>query len=268
MSIPLYAGKPEYPKVLAMCSDNPLGAGNQQATNIVKTNYDVLGASETKRGTPRPGDDIVRAIWRHIEIGRNDQSLSNTESNKPDVNGETMVKVKGRSDSTIANLSELGLTDQSIRISVESNRLRIRVDAYGDGPPESQFMGASATVNMTLVHFDSDVLDVCIQEAWGSSPALGQLGHAGSLMGNGRARFAPGGVLGNHFIGLNLISALGSPDWRFLNTTLAQTPIEFPIGTERSLVSVVWEALPYSIDPWNNGNGSFGVPIWDHTADT
>src|SRR4051812_1952788 len=110
------------------------------------------------------------------------------------VNGETIIKVKGRSDSSIANLTELGLTDHSIRISIINHRLKIRVDSMGDAPPESQFMGAQATVNMTLVHFDSDVSDFCVQESWGNSPAFGQLGHAGSLMGNGLARFAPGGV--------------------------------------------------------------------------
>lgn len=183
------------------------------------------------------------------------------------VNGESMTYVKGRSDSSLANLTELGLTDQPIAISIKNHRLRIRVDAYGDGPPESQFMGASATVRMTLVHFDRDVLEACIQESWGSSPALGALGHAGSLMGNGKVRFAPGGVNGNHFIGLNIISALGAAPWRFFHTTMAEDPIEFPIGTERSLVSVIWEALPYSIDPWNGGNGSYGVPIFDRNSD-
>lgn len=183
------------------------------------------------------------------------------------VNGETMIYVKGRTDSIIANRTELGLTDHSISISVDNHRLRIRVDAFGDGPPESQFMGASAMVRTTLVHFDDDILDFCVAEGWGNSPAFGTLGHAGSLMGNGKARFAPGGINGNHFLGLNLYSALGQKAWRFFFTTLANSPIEFPIGTERSLVQVNWEALPYSVDPWNNGNGSYGVPIWDHTLD-
>jgi len=129
-------------------------------------------------------------------------------------------------------------------------------------------MGAGATVNMTLVHFDRDILDFCVQEAWGSSPAFGALGHAGSLMGNGLPRFAPGGFRGNHFIGLNLASALGQLPWRFLYATLADNPMEFPIGTERSLVQLKWQAFPYSIDPWNGGNGSFGTPIWDRTLDT
>lgn len=183
------------------------------------------------------------------------------------INGETMVAVKGRSDSSIANLTNLGLCTDEIQVQVQSHRLAIRVDAYGDGPPESQFMGAGATVVTNLVHFDSDVLEACLQEAWGSSPALGALGHAGSMMGNGLPRFGPGGITGNHFVGLNILSALGKQPWRFLNTCLADNPIRWPLGTERSIVSCNWQAFPYSVDPWNNGQGSFGVPIWDHQSD-
>lgn len=184
------------------------------------------------------------------------------------VNGETMMKVKGRSDSSIGSLSDLGLNADSVVVQVMNMRLDIIVDAYGKAPPETQFMGAFAECTHTLVHFDRSVLNTCIQEGWGSSPALGQLGHAGSLMGNGLARFAAGGVNGNHFIGLNIISALGADPWRFLHAVLAESPVTFPLGTERSLVGLRWKSVPYSIDPWNNGNGSYSVPIWDHTADT
>jgi hypothetical protein len=184
------------------------------------------------------------------------------------VNGETMTYVKGRSDlALISSRTELGLTDQSIRIQIKTQRLQIRVDAMGDAPPESQFMGASASVSMTLVHFDSAVLDACIQESWGSSPARGQLGHAGSLMGSNKVLFAPGGIDGNHFISLNLVSAPGKQSWRFFHSTLSQNPIEWPIGTERSLVTLNWDSLPYTIDPWNSGNGSYGIAIWDNGND-
>lgn len=184
------------------------------------------------------------------------------------INGETMIKVKGRSDSEIGSLTDLGLCSDSISVRIESDRKPIIVDAYGSKPPESQFFGAMAAVSHTLVHFDPVILNVCLRESWGSSPALGAMGHAGSLMGNGLARFGPGGVFGNHFIGLNIISALGAPVWRFLNSYLADNPIEWPLGTEKSLVRCDWQAVPYSIDPWNNGNGSYGVQIWDQTADT
>lgn len=183
------------------------------------------------------------------------------------VNGESMVLVKGRADSAIGTLTQLGLCSDSIEITINSTRKPIRVDAYGDEPPESQFFGAGATVRMTLVHFDYSVLEVCLQESWGSSPAVGAMGHAGSLMGNGLARFGAGGVFGNHFIGLNILSALGQQPWRFYYAFLADNPIMWPIGTEKSLVQLTWQAVPYSVDPWNSGNGSYGVQIYDHTLD-
>lgn len=183
------------------------------------------------------------------------------------VMGETMVAVKGRSDSTIAALSNLGLTSEQIRIGVEYKHLPIQVNAYGQVPPESQGMGMLARVNMQLVHFDESVLNACIQEGLAGAPSIGTLGHAGALMGNGLARFGPGGAAGNHFIGLNILSALGQSPWRFYFAQLAGNPMSWPLGTERSLVDLQWTAFPYSVDPWNGGNGSFGVPVWDRTAD-
>lgn len=183
------------------------------------------------------------------------------------VNGETMVLVKGRSDSAIGALSELGLCTDSIQIQITANRKNIRVDAYGDSPPEQQFFGGGANVNFTLVHFDGTVLETCLNESWGGATA-GALGHAGQLMGNGLARFGPGGFAGNHFIGLNLVSANGSLPWRFLYSCLAENPITYPVGTLRSEVQNNWQAFPYSADPWNGGLGSYGVPIFDRTADT
>lgn len=183
-------------------------------------------------------------------------------------NGESMVAVKGRSDSIIGTLTNLGLTDSPIQISVEYKDLPIKVDAYGDVPPESQAMGAYAHISMTLVHFDPTILEFCVQEAVGGAPAAGQLGHAGALFGNGLPRFAPGGAFGNHFIGLNIISAAGAQPWRFLYAKLAENPLMWPLGAERSLVQLKWTAYPYSIDPWNGGQGSYGVPIYDHISDT
>lgn len=183
------------------------------------------------------------------------------------VMGEAMTYVKGRADSAIGTLVELGLTSDPIQIQIQTHRRNIRVDAFGDGPPESQFFGAGATIAQTLVHFDKAILNTCLQEAWGSSPAFGTMGHAGSLMGNNLPRFGPGGALGNHFIGLNIASAAGQIPWRFYFTALADNPMVFPLGTEKSLVQLNWQAFPYSQDPWNGGNGSFGVPIWDHVLD-
>lgn len=58
------------------------------------------------------------------------------------IEGEFMVSVKGRSDSLIGALTELGLTSEPARISITSKRKDIHVDAYGDVAPETQAFGA------------------------------------------------------------------------------------------------------------------------------
>lgn len=183
------------------------------------------------------------------------------------VNGESMVLVKGRSDSSIGTLTQLGLTDSPIEILLDYKHLPIDVNAYGYVPPEVQAMGMMARVNMTLVHFDEDILQALVQESL-AAPAEGQLGHAGALLGNGAARFAPGVLTGNKLFGVNIQSAIGQQPWRFLYCMLMGTPLRWPMGAERSLVQVSFLGIPYSADPWNGGNGSYGVAVYDHVLDT
>jgi hypothetical protein len=182
--------------------------------------------------------------------------------------GEALAAVKGRADSAIGTLTGLGMTSDGFRITVDYRHMHIKLDAYGDAPPEIQAFGAFAYVGMTLVHYDQAVLMSCVTEAFGSSPGEGMLGHAGTLMGNNLPRFTGGGIAGNHYIGLNLISATGNAPWRFLYSVLSDQPMQLPLGTEKSMVDLRWTVIPYSVDPWNNGFGSYGVPLWDHTADT
>lgn len=182
------------------------------------------------------------------------------------INGESMILVKGRSDSSIGTLSQLGMTSEPIRVQQDYKHLQIGVDAYGEVPPDLQGMGMMARVDMTLVHFDSTVLAACVSEAI-VAPAEGQLGHAGALLGNGAVRFAPGILTGNKLIGLNIQSAIGAQPWRFLYTALLGQPLVWPLGAARSLVQVSFVAIPYSADPWNAGQGSYGVTLFDHTLD-
>jgi hypothetical protein len=74
---------------------------------------------------------------------------------------------------------------------------------------------------------------------------------AGKLMGNGKQLYETG----NRFITLILTSlpteAAVDPDnlvefpWRFPAAYIAANPMEIPIGTERSLVTLRWRAIPY-----------------------
>jgi hypothetical protein len=195
------------------------------------------------------------------------------------INGETMIAVKGRSDLVnIAALTNFGLCDTPIHVRLDFKTLPIKVDAWGDQvAPEIQTMLTQAMVTMTLVHFDRPILDTLVQESQAGAPVIGQLARAGARMGNNLPRFAPSGTpnpatgvatTGNHFIGLNIASPVGGKTWRFFYAMLANSPLEFPLGTERSIVTLNWLCVPYTQDPWNAGLGAQGTVLWDHSQDT
>lgn len=195
------------------------------------------------------------------------------------INGETMVSVKGRSDSAIGSIQQLGLCADQIRVVPQWRHLEIEVNAWA-GVPEAQFMMAYADIAMNLVHFDPIILETCIQESMGGAPAIGAMAHAGARLGNGQPRFAPGILTGNHLIGLNLSSPVAGLPWRFFYTFLSSPPVDWPLGAERSVVHLNWRAIPYTTDPWGvttiingvpvggPGQGSYGSPLWDNTLDT
>ena len=154
-------------------------------------------------------------------------------------------------------------------------------DDYGTQqvPAETIYSLAYCFIDMTLVHFDNDVLNACIMESMAGggaqgiintirfgnsilglllggllgvpqgvsvpktiSAVAGVLAPAGSLMGNGLPAFASG----NHYISLNLLSPqLGFP-WRFPTSYLTEQPIVIPLGTEKSMVKMRWKAIPYA----------------------
>lgn len=185
------------------------------------------------------------------------------------INGETMIYIKGAVDSAYPEVTELGLCEQPIRVSVEYRHLDIQVNAYGHVAPEKQAMGAMAKVYMSLVHFDPAVLRFLISQSVGGAPSPGTLGHAGNRMGNGVARYGPGW----RYVGMSVVSALtaGDPNivpWTFYCGVLANNPLEWPLGAERSVITATFDILPYSLDPWNGGNGSYGVRLWDHNPMT
>ena len=182
------------------------------------------------------------------------------------INGETMVAVKGAVGTGISSLTNLGLTDREgiVRISPRFIHEDIPVDAWGDAPPEIQFFLTDVQINMTLVHYDEVVLEEVIRLSMGGGSSEGVLPRAGTRMGGGVARFAAG----NNFIGLNLSSPVGSKPWRFYFTYLSSPPFVLPLGTRRSHIQLTWRAVPYTVDPWNAGSGAQGTVIWDHVSDT
>ncbi len=109
---------------------------------------------------------------------------------------------------------------------------------------------------------DRDVLDVCLNEAR-AAPVVGQMGRAGQRLGNNSARFSAT----NRLIGLNMTSPVAAKPWRFYFTYLSAQPMVFPLGTERSLVQLQWRAIPFTMDPYQQGAGSFGTLLYDHQLD-
>ncbi len=224
------------------------------------------------------------------------------------INGETLVKVKlgdqvigqvpsiGSGGSNVA--LELGLTSQPLRISPSFHKKDLRTDDFGpDAAPDVQHTLAHVTINMTLVHYDPDVLSLCVQEglavggegAVGANPLLdGVLAGAGTPMGKGLPMFASG----NNLISLNILSEQGGNPWHFLSCFLDDSPFVLPLGAEHSQVVLTWKAIPYqplfvpselpgNIGPpllvlqqfASSGSNNFqelsssGVVLWDHVPD-
>lgn len=178
------------------------------------------------------------------------------------INGETMVYVKGATDTALATLQELGLSDAAVNVIPEIFHQDINVDAWGRAPIDIQILNSVVNIGMTVVHFDATILQACLALSMGSL-TLGAVGRSGVRMGGGLARFAPG----NSLISLNLASPVGQVPYRFFAAYLTGPPMEFPLGVERSIVRLNWRAIPYTPDPWQGGVGSLNFPLYDHVLD-
>jgi hypothetical protein len=180
------------------------------------------------------------------------------------VNGETMVTVTGAAGTAISTLrTQLGLATNAVQVTQTYHQKDIIVDAYGQqNPPELQVFGGEAMITMDLVDFDPLVLAECIRLSMGGAPAEGLLARAGALMGGGVAL----GVAGNNYINLNLSSPVAGLPYNFPSAYLHQQPVVIPLGTEKSITRLTWRAIAYSVDPWNNGLGSFGAVLYNRVA--
>ena len=176
-------------------------------------------------------------------------------------NGPTIVSVKGPSGSSISSLSTLGVADSPITVSQKNSFDNVIVDPFGPSVPvDLQYNLTEMMVSMNLIYFDETVLRECMRLSNAGGSAAGTMPRAGTLMGGGNARFAAG----NNFIGLNLSSAVESVPWRFYSAFIADS-FNWPLGTQRSSLNIVWRCIPYSV---NILSGSAGALLYDHTADT
>lgn len=180
------------------------------------------------------------------------------------INGPTMVYVKGRSDSVINVLTELGLAEDAIDVRFKFYRHALIVDAWGEAPVDYQMMGATADIYMNLIHFDDAILDVCMQLSQGGTPDIGTLARAGQRLGSNLARFA----VGNNYIGLNMSSPVEGKPYRFYYAALPEDPVTVNLGAKKKVTQLHWEAIPYIQDPYQAGLGSYGQYLYDNILDT
>lgn len=177
---------------------------------------------------------------------------------------------------TLAYRQELGLTSDAIRVSPTFYHRDINTDSFGPNvPAEVMWNLAECTIHMNLVHYDSNVLAGCIQEAGAGgagvvSPAgeMGQMRPASALMGNGLPLLASG----NHFIKLSIDCPIDDIPWIFPATYLARQPFIYPLGTGVSIVQLSWRAIPYvpllqgTLLPYPEIR-SEGARLWHHEVD-
>lgn len=197
------------------------------------------------------------------------------------INGEALILVKfgehiptqtpfATGGDGTSNLSELGLASDSIRISPNLKHKGVFTDDFGpDLPVEIMALMLDVSVDMTLIHYDDDILDACLAESTGADGnifAAGVPALAGTLLGNNRTLLASG----CHFMSLNIRSPILNKPYRFRSAFLTSPPLEFPIGTTKTAVKLSWKAIPYTTPTVSYSGEVRGASavIWDRTLDT
>src|SRR5260370_14621868 len=87
------------------------------------------------------------------------------------INGDALVTIKGGqhySGTLYPSPALLGLSVGPIRVSIHPRHRPLHVDDYGpDIPADVMKMLADATIRMNLIHYDTELADICMMEATG-----------------------------------------------------------------------------------------------------
>lgn len=208
--------------------------------------------------------------------------------------GEWLVQVKGGrhfgSGQPITMVSDLGMAQGPVTFMPKFYHRPMNVDDYGPNVPAAvQTMMSEVDVSMTLIHFDANVLDICMDEAMGGGGFQQTQGAAGFFTGQGKPLDGGRNIFmsGNHMISLNLFNiASGQLPIRVRSTYLADR-LPFPLGTDAQAMQVTFKGLPY-LPPLLSGGAvtsggvlidgvvwrmrremvSSGAVLWDHEQDT
>lgn len=176
------------------------------------------------------------------------------------INGPTMVHVKGGAHGALTEYTELGLSVDQIRVVPNFGHEDVPCTDFGpNAPPDVLTRLASVRVDLTLVHYDADVLHYLLNESlgWGE-PNLTDVRMApnGTPLGAGLPMYASG----NHLVTVSLTAAhmggnvvegndLTRPDVVFRSCYLDDVPAVIPLGTNATQAAVRLRAIPY-------------VPLW------
>lgn len=170
-------------------------------------------------------------------------------------------------------LYELGLPEGKIIISPKLIHKDVVIDEFGpDSAADVRTLCHEVKVDMTLIHYDQWVLDTVKAESMGGGQVAG--GFAGTLppAGHTLGRGLAPGSSGCHFMSLSLFPTIfGGVPWRFPTAYLTSDPLEIPIGTEKSMVRLVWRGIAYTQydgnAPGDNELPTSGLVLWDHGVD-
>lgn len=184
--------------------------------------------------------------------------------------GECMVKVRGPAGSIIEEITELGLASESIRLTPRYNHLDILTDDFGPNVPVEVLSHlADANLQMTLVHYDPQILDYCMYLAMGGRGPIsstndwdGSLSPAAVPLGLG----APLHDEINNYVSVYLVPAsyTTTVPYRFPACYLDAKPLEIPFGTERTLVKLNWRVIPYQEFTTGEITSEQGHRLWSH----
>src|SRR3990167_3573754 len=135
----------------------------------------------------------------------------------------------------------LGLAEGPIVVTPIFKHHDMHTDDFGpDIPADVMWMLAEAHIDMTLIHFDNNVLETCIALAMAGSGTEGTLIGAGRLMGSA----IPLGIVSNNYIELSISSQVLARPWRFPASYLMDQ-MDVPLGTQRTAIKLKWRAIPY-----------------------
>lgn len=177
--------------------------------------------------------------------------------------GQFMVYVKG-GRGLFTEYEELGLVSESVIVRPRYQFKEMFVDDFGPSVPvDVQPLMMDCQVQMTLVHFDVDVLKKCMRATTGGA-GDGTTAAAGKPIGGGSSILSTR----NGYITLYLHpSVQAESSWRFFNAYLENNPMEYPLGTETSYVKLNWRAIPYTIATGTGEVTSPNIVLFDHPFD-